>query len=69
MILKSISIIKAPKILPKIKDFEVFVARWVALERFISCVCLYVIIHTVFRFERFFTHITLIKFFPSVGDN
>ena len=28
MILKSISIIKAPKILPKIKDFEVFVARW-----------------------------------------
>ena len=29
MILKSISIIKAPKILPKIKDFEVFVARWV----------------------------------------
>ena len=28
VILKSISIIKAPKILPKIKDFEVFVARW-----------------------------------------
>ena len=34
VILKSISIIKAPKILPKIKDFEVFVARWVGINIF-----------------------------------